>query len=73
MASVQESIEVDVPVRSAYNQWTQFEQFPQFRGSKRFGNSTTPTAGGAPSFGARAKEWTESGAWRGEVDQDPTS
>jgi uncharacterized membrane protein len=30
MASVTESIEVDVPVRTAYNQWTQFEEFPQF-------------------------------------------
>jgi uncharacterized membrane protein len=30
MATVQESIEVDVPVRSAYNQWTQFEEFPNF-------------------------------------------
>jgi uncharacterized membrane protein len=25
-----ETIEVDVPVRTAYNQWTQFEEFPQF-------------------------------------------
>ncbi|MEX2447330.1 MAG: SRPBCC family protein [Solirubrobacterales bacterium] len=30
MASVQESIEVDVPARTAYNQWTQFEEFPRF-------------------------------------------
>ncbi|GER23123.1 hypothetical protein NCCP1664_16190 [Zafaria cholistanensis] len=30
MARVQESIEVDVPVRTAYNQWTQFESFPEF-------------------------------------------
>ena len=30
MASVTESIEVDVPVSTAYNQWTQFESFPQF-------------------------------------------
>ncbi|MET9959565.1 SRPBCC family protein [Streptomyces sp. NPDC006326] len=27
---VQETINVDVPVRTAYNQWTQFEEFPQF-------------------------------------------
>lgn len=30
MSQVKESIEVDVPVRTAYNQWTQFETFPQF-------------------------------------------
>lgn len=30
MASVERSIEVNVPVRVAYNQWTQFEQFPLF-------------------------------------------
>lgn len=29
-SSEQESIEVNVPVRIAYNQWTQFEDFPQF-------------------------------------------
>ena len=30
MASVVESIDVKVPVSTAYNQWTQFEEFPQF-------------------------------------------
>ena len=30
MARIERSIEVDVPVRTAYNQWTQFEEFPQF-------------------------------------------
>jgi uncharacterized membrane protein len=30
MASIEESIEVNVPVRTAYNQWTQFEEFPTF-------------------------------------------
>ena len=29
---VQKSITVDVPVSMAYNQWTQFEEFPQFMG-----------------------------------------
>jgi len=28
--SIEESIEVEVPVSTAYNQWTQFEQFPSF-------------------------------------------
>lgn len=27
---VEEAIDVDVPVRTAYNQWTQFESFPRF-------------------------------------------
>ncbi|MEU6634051.1 SRPBCC family protein [Streptomyces parvus] len=30
MSQVEESIEVAVPVSAAYNQWTQFESFPQF-------------------------------------------
>jgi len=30
MASVEKTIEVNVPVRTAYNQWTQFEEFPRF-------------------------------------------
>jgi uncharacterized membrane protein len=30
MASTEKSIDVNVPVRTAYNQWTQFESFPQF-------------------------------------------
>lgn len=30
MSKVKESIDVDVPLHSAYNQWTQFEDFPRF-------------------------------------------
>lgn len=30
MANVQKTIDVPVPVRDAYNQWTQFESFPHF-------------------------------------------
>jgi uncharacterized membrane protein len=30
MSNIEESIEVGVPVRTAYNQWTQFEEFPRF-------------------------------------------
>ncbi|MEH1125875.1 SRPBCC family protein [Micromonospora sp. CPCC 206061] len=30
MGGVTESVDVAVPVRTAYNQWTQFEEFPQF-------------------------------------------
>ena len=30
MASVEQTIEVNLPVRTVYNQWTQFEEFPRF-------------------------------------------
>ena len=30
MPKIQDSIDVGVPVRQAYNQWTQFEEFPKF-------------------------------------------
>ena len=30
MATIEKEIEVDVPVSVAYNQWTQFEEFPRF-------------------------------------------
>lgn len=30
MVQIIESIDVDVPVRTSYNQWTQFESFPKF-------------------------------------------
>jgi uncharacterized membrane protein len=33
MSTVEQSIDLDVPVRVAYDQWTQFESFPQFMDS----------------------------------------
>jgi uncharacterized membrane protein len=30
MSTIEESIQVSVPVHTAYNQWTQFESFPEF-------------------------------------------
>ncbi|MDP3858456.1 MAG: SRPBCC family protein [Stagnimonas sp.] len=32
-SSVRETIDLDVPVSTAYNQWTQFEEFPRFMAS----------------------------------------
>ncbi len=56
MSVIEKSIDLNVPVRTAYNQWTQFEEFPRFMEGdlKRF------------------KEFIESrgqetGAWRGNV------
>ena len=48
MASVQESVDVDVPIRVAYDQWTQFESFPEFmEGVKR-----------VVQLGDKSLEWT---------------
>ncbi|CEA07185.1 Polyketide cyclase / dehydrase and lipid transport [Arthrobacter saudimassiliensis] len=41
MTTVEESIDVAVPVTTAYNQWTQFESFPHFMGGVE---SVTQTA-----------------------------
>ena len=30
MSTIEQSIDVEVPVRTAYDQWTQFEDFPKF-------------------------------------------
>jgi uncharacterized membrane protein len=30
MPKIEQSIDIEVPVSTAYNQWTQFEEFPQF-------------------------------------------
>jgi uncharacterized membrane protein len=30
VSTIEQSIDVEVPVRTAYNQWTQFEDFPRF-------------------------------------------
>src|SRR4026209_647718 len=41
--NVLETIDVHVPVRTAYNQWTQFEAFPQFMEGVDRIDQTSPT------------------------------
>ncbi len=43
MSTIEESIEVEVPVRTAYDQWTQFEEFPQFMDGVESIVQVTPT------------------------------
>jgi uncharacterized membrane protein len=43
MSSIEESVEVEVPVRTAYNQWTQFEEFPRFMEGVEEVRQVTPT------------------------------
>ncbi|MFC9847977.1 SRPBCC family protein [Streptomyces sp. NPDC060223] len=43
MSKIEESIEVDVAVSTAYNQWTQFEDFPQFMEGVERIEQRTPT------------------------------
>jgi uncharacterized membrane protein len=43
MSSIDESVEVEVPVRTAYNQWTQFEEFPRFMEGVEEVRQVTPT------------------------------
>jgi uncharacterized membrane protein len=43
MSTHETSIDVDVPVREAYNQWTQFETFPKFMNGVESITQTDPT------------------------------
>ncbi|EGX59253.1 hypothetical protein SZN_13661 [Streptomyces zinciresistens K42] len=42
MRTVQETVEIAVPVRTAYNQWTQFTVFPRFTRTVRHVDQVTP-------------------------------
>ena len=43
MGTVEKSIEIGVPVSTAYNQWTQFESFPRFMDGVDRVDQTSPT------------------------------
>ncbi|RPH82079.1 MAG: SRPBCC family protein [Candidatus Rokuibacteriota bacterium] len=58
MATIEKSIEVDVPVRTAYNQWTQFETFPQFmEGVREVRQLDDKTLGWRAEIGGKDEEW----------------
>jgi uncharacterized membrane protein len=43
MSTIEQSVEVHVPVQTAYNQWTQFEEFPHFMEGVEEVRQVTPT------------------------------
>ena len=80
MAQVIETIDVEVPVRTAYNQWTQFESFPQFmEGVEQIEQLDDTHLRWKAKVAGRTKEWRaeiteqrpdERVAWRSEDGAD---
>jgi uncharacterized membrane protein len=59
MATVEKSIDVEVPVSVAYNQWTQFESFPEFmEGVKQVEQLDDTHLRWHAEIGGKDKEWT---------------
>ena len=59
MSQVEESIEVQVPVSTAYNQWTQFEDFPQFlEGVEKVSQIDDKTLEWTAEIAGQRREWT---------------
>jgi uncharacterized membrane protein len=58
MATIEQSIDVDVPVQTAYNQWTQFEEFPRFMdGVEEIRQLDDRRLHWAAKFGGSRHEW----------------
>jgi uncharacterized membrane protein len=56
--TIEQSIEVSVPIRQAYNQWTQFEEFPHFmEGIERVEQRDDRHVHWVASFGGETHEW----------------
>jgi uncharacterized membrane protein len=59
MARFEDSIDVNVPVRTAYNLWTQFEEFPSFmEGVERVVQRDAKTLDWTAKVAGQTKEWT---------------
>jgi len=57
-STVEESIELEVPVSTAYNQWTQFEDFPKFMATVEAVNQIDTThLHWRAIVGGKIKEW----------------
>jgi uncharacterized membrane protein len=80
--TIEESIEVEAPLSTAYNQWTQFESFPQFmEGVERVEQLDNTRLHWVADIGGEKREWDaaiteqrpdERVAWKA-LDQDGPS
>jgi uncharacterized membrane protein len=58
METVKKSIDVEAPVRTVYNQWTQFEEFPRFmEGVKRVTQLDDQRLHWVAEIAGKEKEW----------------
>ncbi len=58
MAQVTESVDIKVPLETAYNQWTQFEEFPEFmEGIKEVRQLDDTHLHWTAEVAGRTKEW----------------
>jgi uncharacterized membrane protein len=56
--TIEQSIEVNVPIRQAYDQWTQFEEFPRFmEGIERVEQRDDRHLQWVANFGGETHEW----------------
>ncbi|HEX8312680.1 MAG TPA: SRPBCC family protein [Chthoniobacteraceae bacterium] len=69
MESVEKSIEVDAPISTVYNQWTQFEEFPRFmEGVKQVSQLDDKRMHWKAEIAGKDKEW-DAEIYRQEPDQ----
>ena len=58
MERIEKSIEVERPVRTVYNQWTQFEEFPRFmKGVKKVSQMDDQRLHWEAEIAGKDKEW----------------
>ena len=58
MSTIEQSVEVNVPLRTAYNQWTQFEEFPRFmEGVKEVRQTDATRMHWVAEIGGQSHEW----------------
>jgi uncharacterized membrane protein len=69
METIEKSIEVNAPISTVYNQWTQFEEFPRFmKGVKEVRQLDDKRLHWHAEIGGKDKEW-DAEIYRQEPDQ----